>query len=110
MDKESSLTLQHSEFKKDPDHQPLERNHAAGIPMQSENGIVASSIGKDCVIRKIIRTHIPEKEKFYLKKYNLLCRGTLWGKNTSLALNYAFQPSLQGLYISPDLKSNIFCK
>lgn len=84
MDKESSLTLQHSEFKKDPDHQPLERNHAADIPMQSENGIVASSIGKDCVIRKIIRTHIPEKEKFYLKKYNLLCRGTLWEKIQAL--------------------------
>lgn len=54
--------------------------------MQSENGIVASSIGKDCVIRKIKSTHIPEKDKFYLEKYNLLCRGTLWEKIKALLL------------------------
>lgn len=94
----------------DQGHQPLEGGHTANIPIQSENGSVAISICKDCLIRKITRAHIPEQGKLWLRKYSLLGRGTLWGKNTSLALNAAFQSSLQSLCISPDLKSNIFCR
>lgn len=95
--------------RKDQGHQPLKGNHTASIPTQSENGIVASSICEVCIIRKIM-THTPEQGKLYLSKYNLLCRGMLWVKTTTLALNCAFQPSLQRLDISPDLKSSIFCR
>lgn len=47
----------------DQGHQPLEGNHTANIPIQSENWSVASSICKVCLIRKITRAHIPEQGK-----------------------------------------------
>lgn len=75
-------------------HQPLERNHAASIPTQSENGSVASSICKVWEIRKVIRTYVPEQGKLCLRKCNFMMCDL--GKNTSLALNAVFQPSLQG--------------
>lgn len=77
------------------DHQPLERNHTASIPIQSENGSVPSSICKVWEIRKVIRTYVPKQGKLCLRKCNFVMCDL--GKNTSLALNAVFQPSLQGL-------------